>query len=231
MATTRASIVGCERCGTKNRVPASAPGAPKCDPGPHSGVEVRDEAPPSAAGDHRAGAPRRKHPGSGEFTMLYYDCQNGVLKAMATLRTARVGPPSRGWPWPLAAPGATQAHRNRQPGLPRKGLKLGRRLPLRLQTHDGQDGPKCSATSPAQFLTIFDDLLPLRRLDGTPVERTCPDYCGRSAGGRPGYGTTRTGDGLRRSIPAGVPARATCFGRRRRWCAPTITKAAGESSR
>ena len=163
MATTRANIVGCERCGTKNRVPASAPGTPKCDPGPNSGVEVRDEAPPSAAGDHRAGAPRRKHPGSGEFTMLYYDSQNGVLKAMATLRTARVGPPSRGWPWPLAAPEATRAHRNRQPRLPRKGLNSGDVFLIRLQTHDGQDGPQCSATSPAQFLTIFDDLLPLRR--------------------------------------------------------------------
>ena len=28
--------------------------------------------------------------------MLYYDCRNGVLKAMATLRTARVGRPHGG---------------------------------------------------------------------------------------------------------------------------------------
>ncbi len=30
MATPRTNIVSCERCGTKNRVPASAPGTPKC---------------------------------------------------------------------------------------------------------------------------------------------------------------------------------------------------------
>ena len=30
MATTRANIVSCEQCGTKNRVPASASGTPKC---------------------------------------------------------------------------------------------------------------------------------------------------------------------------------------------------------
>jgi thioredoxin 2 len=30
MATPRANIVSCEQCGTKNRVPASASGTPKC---------------------------------------------------------------------------------------------------------------------------------------------------------------------------------------------------------
>jgi hypothetical protein len=162
--------------------------------------------------------------------MLYYDSQKGVLKAMAMLRTAPVGRPHEGGLGRLRLQGPLEYTAIDSHDCPGKGLNFGRRLPLPLQAHDGHDRPKCSATSPAQFLTISTTCSP-RRQDGSPVERPCPDYCGRSAGGRPGCGTTRTGDGLRRSIPAGVPARATCFGCRRRWCAPTITKAAGESSR